>query len=447
MLKSPVTRILAILALTAGPVFAGAVYVPLLPTTVGDVTFSPQVVVGNAANAKRTYSSFFIPENQNGVPRPGDPTLLEIPPGDTVSAAITNNVGLLEINGSADILVYATMPGSTAQGEVLNMALPMITSSVAAEADEVQHILGLARNDVLFSNVYIVSLGKVAATCTVKILDNKGQTLVNATTVTFQPLSLRQFPDALSGATASIPSARAEVTCNQRFYAFAAIHSNPGVPDPIAAIVLPSGTGASSLTIPGGASGTGCVGSNAAHCYFEEGLVFAPVRGDNQKRLKFDVAAGAYSKLHLRMDVLYGGQNSRNPGGLHQIFWLAINAKNIDLLGFTSVKDGNKQLMLRAGIGTTPAAKSKIVKGFSLIKGETYTMDYTYDAAGKDIVWNVLDSSGRLVTSLFDTPNVRNINLGSAGYIACDLSMSGENPAEPPSHGWKYLDVLFEIFD
>lgn len=449
MLKSPVTRILAILALTAGPVFAGAVYVPLLPSTVGDVAFTPQVVIGNAASAKRTYSSFFIGEDQNGVTRPGDPVLIEIPGGDTVTAAITNNVGLLEINGAADILVYGTMPGANGQAQVVNMPLPMITSSNAADADDFLHIVGLVRNSTLISTMTIVNLGKVAATCSVKVLDNKGATLVNASTLTFKPLSMRHFPDALSGVTGNVDGARAEVTCNQQFYAFGNIHSLAGAVEPIAATVLPSATGASSLTIPGGNNGTGnCANSTATHCYFLEGLVFQPQKGvANQKRVKFDVSQGSYKRVHFSMDVFFSGLNSRNPGGLHQFFWMAIDSKNPDLVGFTSLRDNNKAVMLRTGIGVNATGKSKIVKAASLVKGETYAMDYIYDTDTDDVVWTITEKgSGRLVVSVFDTPNVNNVNFGGNGHMAVDLSFNGENPAEPPSWGWKYENLFFEIF-
>jgi hypothetical protein len=51
-----------------------------------------------------------------------------------------------------------------------------------------------------------------------------------------------------------------------------------------------------------------------------------------------------------------------------------------------------------------------------------------------------------LVVSVFDTPNVNNVNFGGNGHMAVDLSFNGENPVEPPSWGWKYENLFFEIF-
>ncbi len=447
MSKSTLTRILPILALSAGPAFAGAIYVPILPNSQGNATYSTQVVVGNSASAKRTYSSYFIAENTSGVTRATDPLQFEVPPGDTVSANVPNPVGLLEIGGAPDVLVYGTMVGTTGQGEVVGFPLPMITSSNVNGPSTKQHLLGLVKNSQLFTNMYVVNLGQANATCSVTVLDNKGQTLIATSTLTFKPLSMRQFPDALQLATAAVDGARAEVSCTQEFYSFATVNSVPDATgEPVAAMVIPAGTGASSLPVPGEAP-TDCDGSTAAHCYFLPGLVFAPVKPDNQKDIKLNVNAGTYDRVHFSMDVFFSGVNSRYPGGLQQFFWMAINGKNPDLIGFGAT-NGNKNLMLRTGIGVPHAGKSKIIKSFNLTPGETYTLDYVYDTRAKDVVWNLTEkSSGRLVISLFDTPNVNHINLANNGFIQIDLSMSGVNiSAEPPSWGWKYYDLRFEIF-
>ena len=449
MSKSSMTRILPILALSAGPVFAGAIYVPILPNSQGNATFSTQLVVGNSATAKRTYTSYFIAENSNGFTRTVDPLQTEVPAGDSISATVPATVGLLEIGGVPDILVYGTMVGTTGQGEVVGFPLPMITSSNANGPSTKQHLLGLVKNSQLFTNMYVVNLGQANATCSVTILNDKGQTLIATSTLTFKPLSMRQFPDALQLATTAVDGARAEVSCNQDFYSFATVNSVPGATgEPVAAMVIPAGTGASSLQIPGDES-VNCEGTTAAHCYFLPGLVFAPVKPNNQKDIKFNVNAGSYDRVHFSMDVFYSGSNSRYPSGLHQFFWMAINGKNPDMIGFGSTNKGNKELMLRTGIGVPHAGKSKITKAFSLTPGTTYTIDYLYDTRAKDVVWNIIDkATGNLVVSLFDTPNVNHINLANNGFIQVDLSMSGGNlPDEPPSWGWKYYDLLFEIFD
>ena len=108
------------------------------------------------------------------------------------------------------------------------------------------------------------------------------------------------------------------------------------------------------------------------------------------------------------MEVLYGGINPKNPGGRQQFFWMAINGKNMDLLGFASTKNNNGQLMLRAGIGTLPDKKSKIEISQSLVVGKTYLLDYVYDPRGGSNVWNVIDrATGQLVASIADQPQRR----------------------------------------
>lgn len=446
MPTSTLMRILPVLALTAGPAFAGAVYVPILPAAGGNVTYAPQIVVGNAATAKRIYSTYFIAENANGMSRATQPAPFEIPAGDSVPAIPPSSVGLLEIGGVADILVHGTMVGTAPRNEVVAFPLPVITSSNAASPSGKQHLLGLVKTGALFTNLYVVNLGQVAATCSVRVLDDKGQVLI-AATLAFKALSMRQFPDALQLAPIPVDDARAEVSCSEGFYSFATVHSTPqATGEPTGAVIVPAGTGASSLPVPGN-EGVNCTASTASHCYALPGLVFEPQKGvANQKRVKFNVDQGTYKKVHLSMEVFFSGLNPSNPGGLHQFFWLAINGKNPDLVGFTSLRD-NKTVMLRTGIGLDAGHKSKKIKAASLIEGETYLLDYIYDTESDNVVWTITEkNSGRLVVSVADTPNVNNVNFGGNGHMAVDLSFDGSNPEEPPSHGWRYENLFFEIF-
>lgn len=448
MRKKLVLSLGLLLVLGSGPLFAGAVYVPVPDTTVGGLTFVPQIYLANQANAKRTFTRFSIPQDTNGVTRTGPPTSVEVFAGDTTVFQPAAG-GLVELGGVADMAVAGIFVGSNgASAEATEAALPVISSSNAGAANDTLQVLGLQRDEGHFADLYIVNLGAAAASCKVTVLSPTGAVLIPTTSQTFKPLSMRRFADALAGVPNAVAdNARAAVSCDQEFYAFALVASGVGGNAPFVSIMAPAATGASSLIVPGGTSGEGCQGSTAAHCYFQPGLVFAPQRGNNQKRLQFNVKAGQYKKAHLRMDVFYAGPNSRNPGGLQQFFWMAINAKNIDLLAFTATKDRNDTLMLRAGIGLLPGDKSKIERPFSFRIGETYTHDYVYDCERDEIVWNIFEqASGKLVMSVFDKPNVRNINYGSDGNMTVDLSMSGVNEKEPPSWGWKYSNVLFEIF-
>ena len=127
---------------------------------------------------------------------------------------------------------------------------------------------------------------------------------------------------------------------------------------------------------------------------------------------------------------------------------MAINSRNVDLVGFTSVRKANTALMQRAGIGTGPGAKTKVIQDARLVEGRTYLMDYLYDASARVIAWNVIErASGRLVASIVDTPNVRAVRFDRDGHMGVDVSMNGSNRDEPPSYGWVYSDLVFEIFD
>jgi hypothetical protein len=448
MQRKLVQSLAILLVLGGGPLFAGAVYVPVPDTTVEGLTFVPQIYLTNQANAKRTFTRFAIPQDTDGVKRAGKPENVVVLGGHTgVFQPVAG--GLVELGGVSDMAVGGILVGSNADStEATEIALPVITSANLGAVNDTLQVLGLQRDAIHVADLYIVNLGASAASCKITVLSPTGAVLIPTTSQTFKPLSMRRFADALANvADGVIDNARAAVSCDQEFYAFAFVASGSGVPVPFASVMVPAGTGASSLLVPGSTSGEGCQTTSAAHCYFQPGLVFTSQKGANQKRLTFPVKVGQYKKARLRMDVYYAGPNPRNPGGLQQFFWMAINNKNIDLLAFTATKDRNATLMLRAGIGLLPGDKSKIERSFSMRIGETYTHDYVYDCERDEIVWNIFEqSTGKLVMSVFDQPNVRNVNFGEDGVMSVDLSMSGVNEKEPPSHGWKYSNVLFEMY-
>ena len=448
------------LSFLAAPASAGAVYVPIVQSSTGGVNFQPRVLVGNAASAKRTVTQFHIPQFQSGLARTPGPQLFEVPAGDSQIASVPNQIGLVELSGAEDVMVWATMVGQGPQGEVVRLPLPAITSGVAMPKDGVLHLKDLRRSASTTTNIYLVNLKHGATECAVRLLDPTGKSLLNATSIALQPLSMAPFIDALVVLGSSTPAARAEVSCDGLFYAFATVHESAPSGLREASTILPAGTGASTLPFPGTGGPTNpppppppvpgaCTGSGATHCYHRAGLFFAPSKANgNQKRATFPVPAGAYGKARLRMEVLYGGINPKNPGGRQQFFWMAINGRNMDLLGFASTKNNNGQLMLRAGIGTLPDKKSKVEISQSLVVGKTYLLDYVYDPRGGSSVWNVIDrATGQLVASIADRPNVGNIHFGDDGHMAVDVSFNGSDREEPPSYKWTYSELVFEIWN
>jgi hypothetical protein len=439
--------ITAVLFFSAIAAHAGSVYVPIADPQVDGLVFTPQIVLSNQASASRVFSRWLISENSDGTVRSAAPTAATVPAGQTTVLQLAPVAGLLEMTGVADMLVGASMVGTSSSGEATEFPLPIVSSSSLFAAGSTAHLQGLQRDATHRSALYLANLGHTAAQCSVSILDTQGGSLLGPVNLTLKALALHRFPDALAGVAGAVAEqARASLRCDRPFHAFALVQSSGA--RPFVTTVLPSATGASTLEPPGTAKEL-CDGSPAAHCHAQSGLVFAPAKGvANEKRMQWPVQTGNYSRLRVRLEVYFSGVNAINPGGLHQFFWLALNGKNRDLYGFTSLGEGNQRLMLRAGIGLGPGDKSKILENVSLVPGSTYLLDYVYDAKQGQSVWSLTDkSSGALIARLLDVPNVNSIRVAKEGsYFEFVLSMDGKNPVEPPSWGWRYSDVIFELF-
>jgi len=204
MQRRLVHSLATLLVLGCGPLFAGAVYVPVPDTTVEGLTFVPQIYLANQAAAKRTFTRFAIAQDTDGVKRTGKPENVEVLGGDTGTFQPALG-GLVELGGVSDMAVAANLVGINASStEVSETALPVISSANAGAVNDTLQVLGLQRDASHFSDLYIVNLGGSAASCKITVFSVIGDTVLPTTSQTFKPLSIRKFTDALAGATNNV---------------------------------------------------------------------------------------------------------------------------------------------------------------------------------------------------------------------------------------------------
>jgi hypothetical protein len=106
--------------------------------------------------------------------------------------------------------------------DTMTWALPVLAEDNWFKAGETAHIQGLARDSSGHSNLEILNFAAAAANCNVKLLRPKGSPLGPVDKVKVLPLSHRVMDDPFEGLLA-LPAAgglRAEVSCNQPFYAY-----------------------------------------------------------------------------------------------------------------------------------------------------------------------------------------------------------------------------------
>lgn len=180
-----------------------------------------------------------------------------------------------------------------------------------------------------------------------------------------------------------------------------------------------------------------------ATCYDETGLVHAPTPAYPVHRLTYTPPAGTYTKFRLEMDVYHGGW-STSGGHRHNLFWLARDARNFDMLGYANFEMPSTVHLVH-GYGMPHGDKPKLRTNASLPALETYHVSYTYDPGGQTLNLTVTQG-GNAVSSQTATPNITAVQFN--GNVTIDMDMGfpeGLNPTEPATYGWEYRNICLQV--
>ena len=454
-MKHKIPGLVALLLVSpAATALAGSVYVPLAADhTVEGVRYQTQVWATNTDTDLRQFTSYFIPSETDGVERDENwGTSTAVQPGGTVlvgTVAGSGERGMLEISGAPHIVVTARMVATKDGVTSLGAAIPVIGSQNAFEADVVAHVQGWIRNADLRRDFGVVNLGHQEATCSIAVFRANGSQILSTAIITIPPLGHRQFDDALGLLNlTAISAVRSETSCDQPFYSY--LRTYDRVTGDLS-FALPSKTLEESTLNPPGQTqqAPGCASPAAGYfCYSKPGTFFTPTVRNDYRREDFDVPPGSYSRIHMRFEVLHGGWTAPT-GGMHLVFWLARDGRHFNLYGFAGFKGPNTNtLLFRHGMGIEASQKPKFTRQFRAIPGQTYIIDYVYDPVGRTLVLTVMDANENVLQQITDRPNVQQVHIEQGQNITADFSnVLGVNPAEPPSYGWQYRNLLIELFD
>ncbi len=441
--------VLFLLAFLASPAWAGAVYVPYAADiTVQGVSYETQVWASNRGSAARRFATVFIPNGGSGIDREGvEAGSIGVPAGASVlvtGVAPEDGFGMLEISGAPQLLISARLVPVGQGGGRLGAHLPVISSENLIAASASASIQGLARDTTRVSDLMVVNVAQTAASCSVSNFLADGTAVGNTAQISLAPLTVNRYEDVLS--LLNVPTAtglRITVSCNQSFFAFAlATDSANGS----ITVMEPGQELSSLLQVPGdnGGGGGGPCPSTSI-CFSQPGLVFEPQRGNSYRRETYPLDNGEYTFARLKLNVTLG-QWQRPTDGLHGLFWLAIN-RHFRLLGFLAARGpGADAIRFRHGIDISAPEKPKFDVGAIFIPGQTYKIDFFYDAINRSLDCRVLDSANNVVVRITDRTNVGRIRIGTNEDLTLDLGgIEGANPNEPPTYGWRYGDIELEV--
>lgn len=432
-------------AASLSPAHAGFVYVPVLDRTgPSGSTHATEVWLSNSGTQERRYGVLFIPAGSNGTQRPSPSvkgTVLPLRTNKLVGITSPGAPGLLEVEGGTQVLVHARMASSPASGAT---EVPVISSDNALPAGAVAHLQGLFRDaSGAYTELEIVNVSTEAAACDVRFFRADGTQIGGAATVAVPPLSLRQFGDVFSVLGApSLADARAQVSCDRLFYAFAAVF-NPA--RTLLSFVNPSASGASTLPGP---SGPGP--APGAIVFERSGLVHAPAVGDEVEIVRVPVArALTLSRFIAEWDVVPGPWTASKPDGNHNLIWIhrgkyrSNTLANVNTFGPPRSEIKNTQNLDMAARQITTQQVPLVFQ-----PGVSYRLRYVYDATVNKITLTIT-SDGAAVASFEMNGSALNqrITVPATGLHVQfgHTAAQAAGGIEFPTYGWTYSNLRIEM--
>jgi len=437
-----------VMAMSLSPAFAGFVYVPVLDRTgASGSTHATEVWLSNSGTQERRYGALFLPAGTDGTQRPAPSTKASILPLRTsklVGISSPGASGLLEIEAGTQVLVHARMANSPASGFAGTTEVPVISSDNALAAGTSAHLQGLFRDTSgSYTDLSVVNLANQAAACDIQFFRADGTAIGGTARVAVQPLSLRNFGDAfvLLGAP-SIADARAQVTCNQPFFAFAPVFNASRT---LLSFVTPSASGASTLPGP-----TGPGPAPGAIVFERTGEVHKPVVGDETKVINVPVSQPlALRRFIVEWDVVPGPWTASKPDGNHNLIWIHRGKYRSNTLA-----NVNTFGPPRSGIKNTQnvdmAAKALTMQEvpLALQQGVSYHLRYVYDAETNKINLTVTSGGATVATLDMNGSALNKVITVPATGLYVQFGHTAAQAAEGvefPTYGWTYSNLRIEM--
>jgi len=436
---------------SAGAAFAGTVYVPV-PDPVGSTGSSHalQICITNSGTAQQPYTATLLAAESDGTQRPAKATPTPVPAGRTTllaNAGVRGQVGLLEIDSSAQTAVEARLVNTSPGGQVTYSMVPVISSDDLFAAGGTAVVQGLRRDAASgdISSLGIVNLAQQAAQCEVKAFHADGSQIGTTVSLAFKPLSLRYFNDGfgLLGEQ-TLADARFQVSCNQPFFAYATVFLKNSSQ---LLFVEPSATGASTLTVPGG-GGSQPPPAAGSVVYSVPGLFHTATtqKPKEQRQITLDHDL-SLKRLVLDMDFVPSAWNLAKIPGNHAIFWLYREKFRSNTIGNVNAFGPNKFTFKAAqNINLPPGGLTQNEGGISWELGRKYHVHYTYDAEHGTVTATLSLGGTTVKTLTFESTAPNHVLTVPAQGLTIEFGhYADQEGPEVASYGWTYLDLRIEM--
>jgi hypothetical protein len=448
-MKSTLLGGLTLLATLAAalPASAGNLYIPLLDRDgVGSSHQRTELWIANPASQPHSFKPTFLPTGASGTPLSGTGTGAMVLNGHTsklIGLTAPGQLGLLEIAADTDVQVEARLANSVGTGASTYTQVPVITSANVVPAGSKANLLGLSRSSGgVYTDLGVVNLSTQATTtCSVSVFHADGSQIAGTATITVEALSMRHFGDALGllGET-DVVDARAQVTCDQTFYPYAAVFN------PAAGVLLfatPTGSGASTL----GAGSTPPPGNSVI--FTLAGVFHTPTLGHEIKQLVVGVPqALSLRSMIIDWDITPGPFTPGHESENHSLIWVfrgknrSNTIANMNTFGppVSTVKNASN-------VDLAPPSVTVQQTSMAFQQGTLYHIHYVYDAEHATITTTV-STGGVTAAAMTQNATAKNniLTIPAIGFnVQFGNTAAQASSHEWPTYGWQYANLRIEM--
>jgi len=430
---------IALVAICAAPVVAGTLYLPLAAEQSIDGEHHRTLLwATNPSSSAKTFSVRFIPTGSAGTGGEADASHV-VPPGATVPiAAVDAGVGMLEVTGPDELAFIGELNTFGPTGQLIHSTeIPLVGLRNMLASGETAHLLALEREIAgSRTDLGIDNLGTAEASCTIRTFRADGSQILSTVTLTVPALGQRFFPDAFGILSEpSIDGGRFEVSCNQSFFAWAAVFGE--FPD-FSKFVVPSSGGLPTTGAPDPNPNDPVPNPGEQVVVRRPGQFFAGRNGASKVEIAIPTPEGEYySRGVIEMDV--------QTGVINKVFTTVVGLlrpnPNRALYFGHFVRGENKHGLVQKTILDVDHEVSHDGANGVWLRNASYHVRFVYDTVGRNIELTV--TRGGLVVERL-TGRITNLDLGHDGQgMKLIFGIDGvAADAYYPPIGWTFSNLV-----
>jgi hypothetical protein len=406
-----------------------------------------------------------------------------LPPSDASSAsgagaagAVSDAVDGIEVIEGADAInamdalaAHAELPATGAvdrsrPSSWSSTAIQAVSAAGALAAGDVAHLQGLRRQPgVEVTDLGLLNLSEQAARCQVSAFASDGSRVAAPATVSLPPLGTRQLEDAFGSlGEQRLAGGRFEVSCDQRFYAYAAVFAAGGsvieAVAPSQGLADPPATGSAPVAAPD-ATGTAGAGLDPAaapvgaavpeRSTSASGVVTLVVPGTflsataTNSFISYDLAARpglAYHRATVDFDLTISDFN-------HVLLFTGVtsfrrphkNRKDRVLYYAMQLVNRNQKTILDLGVQDRLARTQGPWQ-----PGHTYHLTFTYDLRSRQVKLDLFENGQHIYQ--IAGPTLHFDLSANANPLTVDFGQTGiGDGAYGPPLGWTYANLNVQL--